>query len=282
MTEGAIICMAEHKAKGKNGIIYIIPNDELYEKWKKDEAFIDDYGRLMNRRPHRVLKELKACGTVPHTVQRKTVTPPVAPASKEPSFTDQIKDSVRENLADAAGRAVEYGLNELIYEVLPYAWNNGIVPLYHLAKDALTSKETKAETLLRQEEKRTEIVEAKTPVHTKMTPEEANAEKRKVLYHWLALLSSLKKLNDAGEMDVNLTLAQLTDPAILERVNRLLSENPNLLETDKYIELSGLLGRNLYKEKQLIPIEVSEIESIAESVGHEAETDDMEDNNDGR
>ena len=115
-----------------------------------------------------------------------------------------------------------------------------------------------------------------------MTPEEANAEKRKVLYHWLALLSSLKKLNDAGEMDVNLTLAQLTDPAMLERVNRLLSENPNLLETDKYIELSGLLGRNLYKEKQLIPIEVSEIESIAESVGHEAETDNMEDNNDGR
>ena len=125
-------------------------------------------------------------------------------------------------------------------------------------------------------------MEAKTPVHTKMTPEEANAEKRKVLYHWLALLSSLKKLHDAGEMDVNLTLAQLTDPAILERVNRLLSENPNLLETDKYIELSGLLGRNLYKEKQLIPIEVSEIESIAKSVGHEAETDDMEDNNDGR
>lgn len=35
MTDGAIICMAEHKAKGKNGIIYIIPNDELYEKWKK-------------------------------------------------------------------------------------------------------------------------------------------------------------------------------------------------------------------------------------------------------
>lgn len=274
--------MAEHKAKGKNGIIYIIPNDELYEKWKKDEAFIDDYGRLMNRRPHRVLKELKACGTVPHTVQRKTVTPPVAPASKELSFTDQIKDSVRENLADAVGRAVEYGLNELFYEGLPYAWNNGIVPLFHRAKDALTSKETKAETLLRQEEERTEIVEAKTPVHTKMTPEEANAEKRKVLYHWLALLSSLKKLHDAGEMDVNLTLAQLTDPAMLERVNRLLSENPNLLETDKYIELSGLLGRNLYKEKQLIPIEVSEIESIAKSVGHEAETDDMEDNNDGR
>lgn len=274
--------MAEHKAKGKNGIIYIIPNDELYEKWKKDEAFIDDYGRLMNRRPHRVLKELKACGTVPHTVQRKTVTPPVAPASKEPSFTDQIKDSVREKLADAADRAVEYGLNKLFYEGLPYAWNNGIVPLFHRAKDALTSKETKAETLLRQEEERTEIVEAKTPVHTKMTPEEANAEKRKVLYHWFALLSSLKKLHDAGEMDVNLTLAQLTDPAMLERVNRLLSENPNLLETDKYIELSGLLGRNLYKEKQLIPIEVSEIESIAESVGHEAETDDMEDNNDGR
>ena len=50
--------MAEHRVR-KYNIIYIIPTDELFIKWKNDEAFIDEYGRLMNRKPHRVLKELK-------------------------------------------------------------------------------------------------------------------------------------------------------------------------------------------------------------------------------
>lgn len=275
--------MAEHKVKGNNGIIYIIPNDELYEKLKSDEAFIDDYGRLMNRRPHRVLKELKACGPVSATSQRKPVTPQVVkPVRQEPSFADQIKESVSENIAEALGQVAEDGINWLIYEGIPLAWNNGIVPLYHRAKDALTSKKTNAEIMLKQEKKRTEIVESKASVHKKMTSEEVIAEKRKVLYHWLGLLSSLKKLNDAGEVDLDSTLAQLTDPVMLGRVNRLLSENPNLLETDKYIELSGILGRNLYKEKQLMPIEAYEIESIVKSIGLKAETDNMEDIEDGR
>lgn len=45
--------MAEHRVR-KDNIIYIIPTDELFIKWKNDEAFIDEYGRLMNRKPHRV------------------------------------------------------------------------------------------------------------------------------------------------------------------------------------------------------------------------------------
>lgn len=50
--------MAEHRVP-KGNIIYIIPTDELFIKYKNNEAFIDEYGRLMNRKPHRVLKELK-------------------------------------------------------------------------------------------------------------------------------------------------------------------------------------------------------------------------------
>ena len=65
-----------------------------------------------------------------------------------------------------------------------------------------------------------------------MTKEEVDAEKRKLLYHWIGLLSSLTKLQNAGELDVESTLAQLTEPMMIERVNALLSENPNLLETD--------------------------------------------------
>ena len=38
--------MAEHRVS-YNGIIYIIPNDELYWKYENGEAFIDKYGRLI-------------------------------------------------------------------------------------------------------------------------------------------------------------------------------------------------------------------------------------------
>ena len=116
---------------------------------------------------------------------------------------------------------------------------------------------------------------------TKMSREETDAEKRKVLYHWLGMLCSLKKLHDAGEMDIDSILAQLTDPAMLERVNGFLSENPNLLETDKYIVLHGLLGRDLYEEEQLISIRAAEITAVAEKYGYDPRNDKMEDNHNG-
>lgn len=52
---------------------------------------------------------------------------------------------------------------------------------------------------------------------------------------------------------LSINMVQLTDPAMLERVNGFLSENPNLLETDKYIVLHSLLGRDLYEEQQFVP-----------------------------
>ena len=83
-------------------------------------------------------------------------------------------------------------------------------------------------------------------------------------------------MQDAGEVDTASALAQLTDPEMLKQVNSFLNENPNLLETDKYLTLHGLLGRELYKEKQLIPIEADEITMIAESYGYEISNDNME------
>lgn len=48
--------MAEHRVP-KGNIIYIIPTDELFIKYKNNEAFIDEYGRLMNRKPHGVVMQ---------------------------------------------------------------------------------------------------------------------------------------------------------------------------------------------------------------------------------
>ena len=61
--------------------------------------------------------------------------------------------------------------------------------------------------------------------------------------------------------------AQLTEPMMMERVNALLNENPNLLETDKYILLHSLLGRDLYMEGRFIPIRAAEINMVAKNNG---------------
>lgn len=271
--------MAEHRVS-KYNIIYIIPDDELFDKLMNNEAFIDDYGRLMNRKPHRVLRELKHyVDNTPVDPQRIT-TPPATPASRSSQVKDYLKDSVRDTVMDISEVVIDRAVDAFFYEVLPNVWHEHIVPLYHRTKAALTSKELKADAVLAQAKTSTDVA-AKPKPGTKMTQEEADAEKRKVLYHWLGMLNSLKKLYDAGEMDIDSTLAQLTDPAMLKRVNGFLSENPNLLETDKYIVLHGLLGRDLYEEQQLVPIRAAEITTIAAKYGYEPRNDKTEDNHNG-
>lgn len=87
--------MAEHRVR-KDNIIYIIHDDELFAKWKRDEAFIDEYGRLMNRKPHRVLRELKHYVENTPMVQQRTSAPPAAPVRKSSPVKDYIKDTVRD------------------------------------------------------------------------------------------------------------------------------------------------------------------------------------------
>lgn len=269
--------MAEHRIR-KNNIIYIIPDDELFKKWRNDEAFIDDYGRLMNRKPHRVLKELKHYVENAPVVQQKAISPSAAPVKKPSSVIEHLKDTVRDRAIEESEVIIDRAVDKFFYEVLPGIWYEHIVPLYYRTKHALTAKELKVDALQLQT---SETVVVKTKPNAKMTQEEADAEKRKVLYHWLGMLSSLKKLHDAGEIDMDSTIVQLTDPAMLERVNGFLSENPNLLEMDKYIMLHCLLGRDLYEERQLVPIRAAEITTIAEKYGYDARNDKMEDNHNG-
>lgn len=245
--------MAEHRIT-KNKIIYIIPDDELFIKLNNDEAFIDEYGRLMNRKPHRVLKELKHYVEDTPMVDQRT-SPPL-------SLKDELKDMAKDKIYQTTVAVVDL----FYYEVLPIVWHEQIVPFLHRTKEILTTKELKGEAVIAKLKASTYVAERQTKTGVKMTQAEADAEKQKVLYHWLGLLSSLKKLHDAGEVDdIEETLIQLTEPTMLERVNGSLSENPNLLETDKYILLHSLLGRDLYEDKHLIPIEATEIKNIAES-----------------
>ena len=265
--------MAEHYVP-YNGIIYIIPNDELYQKYKNSETFIDKYGRLIDLKSKKVIKELEHKGDHRPVIQRKVVM--VQPHEEHP-----IRYAAKQAAADVAYNYVHAAVDWTFDVGIPRLWCEHIVPFFHQTKEVLTSKELKADVVLAKSKASTDIAVKPQNAGTKMTREEADAEKRKVLYHWLGMLSSLKKLHDAGEMDIDATLTQLTDPAMLKRVNGFLSENANLLETDKYIVLHGLLGRDLYEEQQLIPIRAAEITAMAEKYGYDHRNDKTEDNHNG-
>lgn len=265
--------MAEHNVP-YNGIIYIIPNDKLYQKYKNSEAFIDKYGRLIDSKSKKVIKELEHKGEQRPIIQRKVVI--VQPPEEHP-----IRDAVKQAVAGVTYNHVYRAMDWTFDVGIPCLWHEHIVPFFQRTKKALTSKELKADAVLAKSKASTDIAVKHPKAGTKMTREEADIEKRKFLYHWLGMLSSLKKLHDAGEMDINATLAQLTDPAMLKRVNGYLSENPNLLETDKYIVLHGLIGRDLYEEQQLVPIRAAEIIEVAQKYGYDPRNDKMEDNQNG-
>lgn len=98
--------MAEHRVP-KGNIIYIIPTDELFIKYKNNEAFIDEYGRLMNRKPHRVLKELKHY---------------VADSEMQESYASSIKDLVRDKMVEYSKYAIDRVGDVFFYEVIPNVW----------------------------------------------------------------------------------------------------------------------------------------------------------------
>ena len=247
--------MAKHQIR-QNGIIYIIPNDELYQKYLNHEAFIDKYGRLMNIKPHRVLKELE---------QIADDRPAVVVQPKEDSF---IRDAFKNKLISLADR----GIDKLVYDGLPYLWHKKIKPSIEGFKEyKRNGGKTKAEILLEKSQAQESVSSTqlsskpKTEQSAKkaMTEEEILDEKRKAVLHYIGLLESLTKLHNAGVIDKNDALEQLTNPAAIEQFNQALSRNPNLLEMTQHLELTSLLGRDLFQGGKYVPIEAKEIKILA-------------------
>ena len=146
--------MAEHRVP-KGNIIYIIPTDELFIKYKNNEAFIDEYGRLMNRKPHRVLKELKHY---------------VADSEMQESYASSIKDLVRDKMVEYSKYAIDRVGDVFFYEVIPNVWHKHIVPLWNGAKDVLFSKELKIDQIKCETEYK--VVENQSIFSETMTKEE--------------------------------------------------------------------------------------------------------------
>ena len=184
--------MAEHNVP-YNGIIYIISNDELYWKYENGEAFIDKYGRLIDSKSKKVIKELEHKGDRRPVVQRNVVV--VQQPEEHP-----IRDAAKQAIADVAYDSIHKGVDWAFDVGIPYLWHEHIVPFFHRTKEALTTKELKADAVLAKSKASTDVAVKQQKTGTKMTREESDAEKRKVLYHWIGMLNSLKKLHDARSM----------------------------------------------------------------------------------
>lgn len=277
--------MAEHRIS-KNGIIYVIPNDELYQKYKNGEAFIDKYGRFVNAKTHRVIKELTHYADKHDVIQKVTVPPSPVQNKKKSPTVEHFKRRAANQAINIGDDVIEKGLNWFTYDiVLPNIkkfWDRKVIPFAYDLKDAFSSKKLKVDDIQEKHSKMSNVVtEVLTSTPTQetggmtinMTKEEADSEKRKVLYHWLGLLDGLTKLHNAGEIDINEVLEQLTNPEAIKRVNEILYDNPNILEMDKYIQFRSLLGRDLFQENKLVPIQMNEIAEIVKLHNFELETD---------
>ena len=156
--------MAEHNVP-YTGITYIIPNDELYQKYKNSEAFIDKYGRLIDLKSKKVIKELEHKGDQRSVIQRKVVM--VQPPEEHP-----IRDAAKQTAADVAYNYVHTAVDWTFDVGIPRLWHEHIVPFFHRTKEALTSKELKADAVLAESKASTDIAVKQSKAGTKMTQEE--------------------------------------------------------------------------------------------------------------
>ena len=251
--------LAKYRIK-QNGIIYIIPNDELYHKYQNGEAFIDKYGRLINIKPHRVLKELE------HIADDRPIVM-IQPKEDHP-IKDEIKEIVAVEISDLMRKGIDWA-----FDVgLPYLWDEKIKPGIKSYKEyKKNGRKLMIDQVIIDHNKQecatnTQLVAQPKPeskANTMMTEDEICEEQKKAVFYFIGLLESLTKLHNAGVIDKNSAIEQLTNPAAIEQFNQALSSNPNLLEMTKSNEISKLLGRDLFQGGEFVPIEVNEIIELA-------------------
>ena len=243
----------------KDGIVYIIPDDELYRKYVNDEAFIDEYGRLMNRKPHRVLKELKHFA---RDLSKEKITVDYNyEASPLPGWKDFLQEIAYELWGDEEFRA-----NVKTFYLLK------IKPACRNIWKTITEKsETKASQIVA----KSKPVEKTQLTCDSLTNNDVNKIKKDLLSHWFCVLADLAKLKNAGAIDEEYQkwiFEQLSNPIAIEQANRFLEENPQILQLHN-ANLTGVLNRELVQNGQFIPISIDEVRT---AVGLVNELDTIE------
>ena len=172
--------MSEYLVKNKNGIWYIIEEDDLYQKYRKGELILNEYGDLIDSKTRRFKKKLK-----PKPVSPQSYLPDFEPPTDPEPYVQYIAENLQDILADV--------LYKVLWGCGKYCIEQYIVPLYHSAKDILTAKKLNLDSVNLQSEKRHSVVEKSNP-KIKMTKETAMEKKREAFIHLIKMLECLEIL----------------------------------------------------------------------------------------
>ena len=251
----------------KNGFKYTFYDDETYNLYISGEAYFDE-GQTLRKR--------KGRGNICNRVKVEPDDRPIV-VQKQPIVVQRppeyhpVRDAVREGLADILSEVIHMGVDWFFNDEMPYLWNEKIKPGFKQRKENKKNGrkliiDQVIEERAKQESTTTQIVskpKSESKANNMMTGDEIRDEQRKAVLHYIGLLESLTKLHNAGVIDKNSVIEQLTTPAAIEQFNQALSSNPNLLEMTKSNDISKLLGRDLFQGGELVPIKVKEIEILA-------------------
>lgn len=239
-----VYVLSRHEVE-KNGIVYIIPDDELYQKYVNDEAFIDEYGRLINRKPHRVLKELKH---FTYDVSKEDIAVDYSYETSSPPWgIDFLWETARELWNDEEFRANVKTLYHL-----------KIKPACRKMWKTITGKsKTKASQIVA----KSKLVKETQLTCDTLTNNDIDKIEKDLVYHWFCVLADLAQLKNAGAIDEEYQkwiFEQLSNPIAIEQANRFLEKNLQILQLHNS-NLTGVLNRELVQNGQFIPISIDEV-----------------------
>lgn len=163
-----------------------------------------------------------------------------------------VSEDVKRMIGYRALELAESGAAILLAGALPVIWNDHVLPLYRSLKRAVQARRLKGTVV---------------DVRAELTGE----SEYDAVYHWISLLNSLE---GAAGSDKDSIVGQLTDADMLEYVNTCLGGNPKLLDMEDYLALRSLLGRDLYNDKEYVPLEAEEIRRIAAKRKSDTDEDD--------
>lgn len=256
--------MSQHEVE-KSGIIYIIPDDELFRKYVDNEAFIDSYGQLIDSKTHRVIKKLK------HFAHEKATDQSSENCDYKSTsgWSDLLLDIVRELWYDEEIRANLKKLYQLkIKPACHKAWKK-ITKHPKKKLRQISSKISTANSIITQ----TSVAYQKPSQQNKLTSDEVRIIKNNSIYHWFCILANFEVLRNSDEFDEDeqkLMISQLTDLSAIKMVNRFLEENPQLLQT-YMANLTSVFNRELVQNGNFIPISIDEVRAVVGLLPNEPE-----------
>lgn len=262
--------MSKHEYE-RDGIIYIFPDDDSYRMFEQGEASLDKRGRLIHTKKKHLIRILEHKSAPKQTPPIYTRNPNTSSPSTENSFKEEMKNSLKSGIKSSVRKKSKQVTDDFLDWAFYTAIPTGFRKIKSKANEIWDNahSEPKASKVIKanHDSSTTEVIvkpETKQQVQTPMTDEEAEAEIKSFVSHYIEMIKILLRLRDAGRLEeLQNLLPQLTSQTNIDRFNSTLSDNPNLLAMSQSNQLSKILGRDLFQGGEFVPIEVNEIIELA-------------------